>query len=133
MSKALLRILSATAILVSLGLFGAAAQVRLSSSLRGTVTDANGAALAGALLTLTNASTGAERTTTSRDGGEYQFEQLKPGIYRLRIELSGFQTVVREDVRLLVMTGSTLDIELPVGEVGETVKIEAGASPLNTQ
>lgn len=110
----------------------ASAQVRLSSSLRGTVTDVNGAAIPGASFVLTNEDTGTTRTTVSAGDGEYYFEQLPPGNYRLQVERSGFKTVVRKGLRLSVSTSSPLDVQMEIGELGETVTTEAGASPLNT-
>ena len=133
MSESFLRILLTTAFIVIFGLMIVPAQVRLTSSLRGTVTDPNGAAVPGATVTLINDNTKAERVTNSGEGGEYQFEQLQPGTYRLRVERNGFRTVLREEIQLLVATASTLEVQLSIGEVGETVTVDAGASPLNTQ
>src|SRR5215510_12390710 len=75
-----------------------------SSSLSGTVLDPQGNAIAGAAITVTNAATGAARSTTSSKDGAYQVPQLAPGTYRIRAEGRGFASVVLEDVQVLVST-----------------------------
>ena len=102
-----------------------------TTSLSGTVTDAAGAAAPGASLTLTGTS-GAERTAISNEVGFYRFVQLVPGKYTLRTELKGFKAT-KQTLDLLVDTPMTLDIRLEVGEISETVTVEAEASMLNTQ
>jgi hypothetical protein len=125
--------LSLAAALALSSLTQAAAQQQ-GASLRGSVTDANGAAVPGALVTLANESTGAERAATTHEGGEYQFQQLQPGTYRLRVEKGGFRASERRGLALLLGTPQTLNVELAVGEVGETVTVEEGStSALNTQ
>ncbi len=102
-----------------------------TTSLSGTVTDAAGAAAPGASLILTGIS-GAERATVSSGAGFYRFVQLAPGKYTLKAELKGFKTI-KQTLDLLVDTPMTLDIRLAVGEISETVTVEAEASMLNTQ
>jgi hypothetical protein len=95
------------------------------------VTDAAGAVVPSVLLTLANAS-GVERTAITDDAGTYRFLQLTPGTYALKTEVKGFKTI-KESINLLVDTPVTLDIRLEIGEISETVTVEAGASMLNTQ
>ena len=102
-----------------------------TTSLSGTVMDATGAAAPGASLTLTGIS-GTERTAVSNEVGFYRFVQLVPGKYTLRAELKGFKAT-RQTLDLLVDTPTTLDIRLMVGEISETVTVEAEALMLNTQ
>ena len=85
----------------------------------------------GVLLALTGPS-GAERTATTDQAGAYRFVQLMPGTYALKAERKGFKTI-KQAVDLLVDTPVTLDIRLEVGEISETVTVEAAASMLNTQ
>ena len=101
------------------------------TSLSGTVTDAAGKVAPGTSLILTGLS-GAERTVVSNEAGFYRFIQLVPGEYTLRAELKGFKTV-KQTLDLLIDTPATLDIRMQVGEISETVTVEAGASMLNTQ
>ena len=62
-----------------------------TTSLRGTVTDASGAAISKAKVTLSNPERSLERTTTTGDAGGYEFLQLTPGTYRLTVEMAGFK------------------------------------------
>ena len=101
------------------------------TSLSGTVTDPKGGVTPGVTLSLTSAS-GAERTVITDETGSYRFLQLAPGAYALKTELKGFKTV-KQNVDLLVDTPATLDLRLEVGEISETVTVEAGASILNVQ
>ena len=101
------------------------------ASLSGTVTDSAGAAAPGALLTLTGLS-GAERTAVSNETGFYRFLQLVPGKYTLTSVLKGFKTE-KQNLDLLVDSPMTVDIRLEVGEINETVTVEAEASLLDTQ
>ncbi|HEY3128306.1 MAG TPA: TonB-dependent receptor [Acidobacteriota bacterium] len=101
------------------------------TSVSGKITDAAGAVIPGVTVTLTS-STGATRTAVSDDIGVYQFLQLKPGTYQIKAELSGFKTAIKEKVELLVDTPSTVDLQMQVGEIAQTVTVEAGTSKLNT-
>ncbi len=101
------------------------------TSLSGTVTDAKGSLVPGTTLTLTGL-TGAARTTVSNETGFYRFVQLAPGQYTLQAELKGFKTV-QQTLDLMIDTPTTFDIRMEVGELSETVTVEAGPSMLNTQ
>jgi hypothetical protein len=104
-----------------------------SSSLSGTVVDPQGNAVSGATITATNVATGAARATTSSKEGAYQIPQLAPGTYRVRAEGQGFNSIVLEDVQVLVSTPITLNITFKqVGGVSETVTVQGGESVLNT-
>ncbi len=103
-----------------------------TSSLSGSVLDPQGSAIAGATITVTNAATGATRTTTSSKDGAYQIAQLTPGTYRVRAEGQGFTSVMLEDVQVLVSTPVTLNINFKqVGAVSETVTVQGGESVIN--
>lgn len=104
-----------------------------TTSLTGLVTDPGGQAVAGATVTLTDLDAGAKRTTTTNAGGIYQFSQLRPGAYALRVEAQGFKTVVHERLQLLVATPATLNLRLEIGQITEQIKIEAETTAtLNT-
>src|SRR5437667_12199545 len=79
------------------------AQVSALSSIRGTVTDATGGALPGATATLTSpAMQVAEMTAVTQADGSYRPGELRPGISRLKLELAGLDTLVREALPLTV-------------------------------
>src|SRR5216684_6190101 len=58
----------------------------------GTVTDASGAALAGAKVSITNAATNLSVTTTTNGSGVYNARELPVGVYKITVEASGFKT-----------------------------------------
>ena len=58
--------------------------------------------------------------------------QLAPGVYQIKAELQGFKTAVRERVELLVDTTTTADLQLDVGQIAQSVVVEAATSKLNT-
>ncbi|CAN5323174.1 hypothetical protein BH20ACI2_BH20ACI2_11400 [soil metagenome] len=100
--------------------------------LRGTVTDESGALLPGVMLTLANESAGITRNSISDASGEYQFQQLPVGTYRLRVERSGFKAFDRTGIELLIGRTVSLDIALEIGNVGESVTVEAGTSTISS-
>ena len=106
------------------------AQVSALSSIRGTVSDATGAALPGVTVTLTSpALQVAEMVAVTQPDGSYRFGELPPGIYRLTFELTGFNTFVREELRLTVGFEARVDAPLTIGTVQESVTV-SGESPV---
>jgi hypothetical protein len=103
-----------------------------TTSLRGTVQDTQGLALPTVVLTLTNVQNAASRKVVSDAAGEYGFLSVPPGTYRLSANKPGFTTATRDDIQLLVNTPATLDLQLQVGAVSETVNVTAEASAINT-
>lgn len=106
-----------------------------SSSIRGTVTDPQGQAVAGVTITLTQTETNATRKQTTNEKGNYGFDLLTPGTYRLEAEATGFKKAVISDLRALVDKSTTTDVQMEVGNLSESVSVSAGASEvlLNTQ
>ena len=76
-----------------------------------------------AALTLTNIETNVSRNTTSNETGEYVFEKVDPGKYKLSANLNGFKKTERSDVIIETQQQITLDLALQVGNVVETVII----------
>jgi hypothetical protein len=122
------RLLLLTLICISAHTVGTGQAVK--GSLLGSITDLNGAAAAGATVTATEVRTNITLTTTANQAGNYVFSNLKDGVYRVEASLSGFKKVVRENVEVQVNTTVRADLTLQLGEVSETVTIEAGAGPL---
>ena len=103
------------------------------TSLTGTVIDPSGAVIPGASITLENVAQGVERGTTSDAAGRYTFAQIPPGDYRINGQAAGFTDVVINNVRLLVNTPATINVEFAkVGAVAETVLVSAEAVQVNT-
>lgn len=103
-----------------------------TTSLRGTVTDPSGAAIAGATLTLVNPATGASRSATSEANGTYVFLEILPGTYTLTVEATGFQKYVHSGLVLRVALPATLDFSMKVGSVNQEVAVSGEAPLLNT-
>ncbi|HEX4945927.1 MAG TPA: TonB-dependent receptor [Blastocatellia bacterium] len=105
-----------------------------TSTIRGTVTDAQGQVVAGATITLKNDARNFTRTTTTDSIGAYIFTALPPATYVLEVEARGFKKSVSTDVKTLVDTASTFDITLEVGAITEVVTVSsAGDITVNTQ
>jgi hypothetical protein len=103
-----------------------------TASAYGDVKDQQGAALPGATVTITSASTGAARSTNTNETGTYRFVALTPGLYTLRVELSGFRTALRDKLELAVDTATRQDVSLAIGQVSETVEVSGVSPMLNT-
>lgn len=118
-------------VLVLIALAGpAAGQTIRSGSIGGTITDATGAALPGVTVTLTSpALLVPELARVSESDGSYQFADLPPGTYRLVYALSGFSTLIREEIRLTTGFAARVDGVLSLAAVAETVSVR-GQSPL---
>ena len=78
-----------------------------TSSIRGTVSDAQGQVIAGATVTIKNEAKNFTRTTTTQSDGAYIFTALPPNVYVLEIEAQGFKKSLSTDVKTLVDTPST--------------------------
>jgi hypothetical protein len=113
--------------------FGLPAAAQTSGEIRGVVTDASGAAVAGATVTVTNAATGAVRRAATNDEGIYNLPSLQPGVYAMRVEQQGFKTAVRDSVELQVQQVASIDFTLEVGQVGETVTVTGGVPLLSPE
>ena len=102
------------------------AQVQ-NGSITGRVTDATGAVLAEAGVTVTQTSTGLVLHGVTNNDGTYQFPQLQPAPYHVTVEKAGFKKT-GTSVTLTVGQTAQIDITLPVGNQTETVNVEGEAS-----
>src|SRR6266545_5573043 len=93
--------------------------------LTGTVTDASGAVVVNAQVSVVNPANNFETSTVTNSEGIYRITFLRPGTYRVRITASGFKSFVRENVELRV--GATLPINavMELGAVAESVQVSA--------
>jgi hypothetical protein len=99
-----------------------------TSSVRGTVTDPQGNAVAGAAVTLVSAGTGVSRAATTGEAGAYVFDFVQPGDYNLTVEATGFKKANVSAVHALVSKPTPVDVQLEVGAVSDSVTINAGAA-----
>jgi hypothetical protein len=109
----------------------AAAQI-LYGSLVGNVNDPTGAAIGGAVVTITQKETGQSRTTKTNDAGQYSFPTIPGGTYEVRITASGFRTLVRQDLPISTNTVSRVDGQLEIGAITESVQVTGEAALLQT-
>src|SRR5437773_3430498 len=119
-------------IVIVLLLFAPSLARAQSSSLRGTVTDAQNALIPGVAITATNLDTAAMRSTVSDEMGAYEFAQLPPGMYKVQGEVAGFATFSAQ-LRLQIDTPATVNIKLNVGTVTETVNVLGEVAAINTE
>ncbi len=125
--KSRLRLLQATAIFVFAIVVAALRANAQSSQISGQVVDQQAAALSGAKLTISRVETGEQRQTISSSQGYYSFPLVPPGHYDLVAERDGFQT--QRQTGIVVVTGNitTVNATLKVGDVTQTVSVEADA------
>jgi hypothetical protein len=102
----------------------------VTGGLLGTITDSNGAAAVGATVTITETRTNIASSAATNSAGNYVFSNIRDGVYRVEASLKGFKKVVRDNVIVDVNTTVRVDLTLQIGEVTETVTIEASAAPL---
>jgi hypothetical protein len=91
------------------------------------VTDPQGAAVAGATVTLKDKATNQERTTITSDEGRYIFSNLAFGVYDLSVTLANFKKATVADIKADVTKSVTQDVSLEPGGLTEAVTISAGA------
>ncbi len=101
----------------------AVSQSRETGAIVGTAYDEQGAPLPGVTVTLSSSSLmGAREFVTDREGN-YRFPALPPGTYSIKAELQGFQTVVRENIRLTTTVRLTVDITLKQAAVAKEITV----------
>jgi carboxypeptidase family protein len=123
------------AALLLLGLCVAApawAQVQ-TGRIVGTVTDVQKAALPAATVTVTEGATNRTITVSTNERGDFVVTPLNPGIYRVTVASTGFQSAVVNSVEVQVGQSARVDIELKVGDVSSMVEIDATAPLLDTE
>jgi hypothetical protein len=117
--------------LTMLGAGGAAAQSvgATTGSLNGRIADASGGVLPGVTVTATSPAMQGARTTVSNEEGAYRLPGVPPGVYTVQYELGGFGTVIREGINIGVGFTATVNVDLKVASLQETVTV-SGASPV---
>ena len=99
----------------------------------GTVTDATGALLPGVDVSATNTGTGINRAAVTNETGSYVLANLPVGPYRLEVSLPGFQTYVQMGIQLQVGSNVQIAVALEVGQVAQTIEVQANASLVETR
>lgn len=103
------------------------------SSIVGTVTDASGAPVSDAEVTVRNEGTNFVRTIRTESSGDYRVSGLEAGFYQVTVAVPGFKTF--EQTRIDVVSGQSkrVDVRLEVGEVSTRVTVEGGLSQIDTE
>ena len=113
-----------TGLLLMMLLSLSAAAQTVTGTISGTVVDPNGAVVAGATVTLTNDQTNEKRDLTTNESGRFSFASVQPGVFTVRIEHQGFETLLRTKVVLSANEGLALgELSLRTGQVTETVTV----------
>ena len=120
-----------TALLLSLGLSAAVAQLTTGTIL-GTVTDPAGAAVAKASIAATNTGTNIRATATTGSSGEYTISELQIGIYEVEVTAPGFKTFKQLNVNLTANENYRVDAHLILGQINQTVEVAANTEVLQT-
>jgi len=103
-----------------------------TGSLSGSVSDASGAVVPGATVTLVNTATGAERTVESSSSGTFDFQALQPGTYTISVEAKGFKRAVAREIVVSVASNAEVNIPLEIGLAGEVVTVTTAQETINS-
>ncbi len=103
-----------------------------TGAIAGTVTDSSGAAIPHAMVTLTNQETGVTTVSTTNQAGSYVFRGLIPGLYRITVKATGFQTFEETNILVQVAQTNARDVQLTVGQTKTSVTVTAPAVALQT-
>lgn len=104
----------------------------VTGTINGTIIDATGSVMPGAVVDILNQTTGLKRSATSSEIGTFTVTLLPPGLYTVSISKPGFGTQTRKDVELLVNQNLTLDTTLTPSNVEQTIEVTAVAPVLET-
>ncbi len=105
----------------------------ITGTVTGTVTDSSGGAIAGASVTLRSETTGESRSMKSNETGDFVFNGVVPGTFRLRVEQDGFKSVERPGLVLTATQRLAIgNLALPVGAVTDRVTVEGTGAVVQT-
>src|SRR5260221_4182623 len=106
-------------------------QGETTSAIIGQVSDASGAAVPGATVTVTNKETGLRRSASTDDSGRFTFPQLKPAAYSVKVEAEGFEPQQNDAVSAALGQKQTIDFRLKIAQSKQSVEIDSEAPVLN--
>ncbi|HEV8429859.1 MAG TPA: carboxypeptidase regulatory-like domain-containing protein [Pyrinomonadaceae bacterium] len=119
-------LVSSLMLVFSASVFGQAT----TGNIRGTVTDPNDQAIAGATVTAKNQGTGIDSVATTSDSGIYQISNLIPGLYTITAETAGFSKKAIKDVSVRIGTTIDVPVQLAVGAPTETVTVTSSGEDI---
>lgn len=95
----------------------------------GRTADPSGAVIAGAIVRATNTATNSSVESATNEGGNFEIPYLLAGVYNITVEMQGFKKAVRNNIELRVGDRMTLDFNLSLGDVADSVVV-TGETPL---
>jgi len=104
----------------------------VNATVLGTVTDASGAVVPNAKVTITETQTSVAHTLQTNGSGNYLLPDVPPGVYSVSVEASGFKKETRRDINVLVDTNTRVDVQLQPGNVTETIEVTGAPAILQT-
>ncbi len=110
----------------------AAGQSNLAT-VTGVVTDSADAVIPGAMVTIRNTGTNIEREMSTNEVGSYTVTNLSPGEYEVTVQSDGFTTYVQQGLMLQTGDNRRIDVALEIGQVTESVTVDAQMIVLNTE
>ena len=106
----------------------------VTGSLGGVVVDKDGGVIPGATVEVKNTGTSVTTTLVTNSKGEFLAQALNVGVYSVSVSLQGFKTAVVDNVRLLSAQQTSIGkVVLQVGQLSETVKVQANTELIHTQ
>ena len=118
--------------LASGALAGVARAQAVGAALSGLITDERGGTVPGATVSIKNVGTGVVREVSSNGDGFYSAPNLLPGAYEVRVTAQGFQTLVQKEIGLTVGAEQALNLSLKVGQLNQTVEVNAAPPDVQT-
>jgi hypothetical protein len=125
-----MRVRSVLLLIVLLLMPASLAEAQFSAQLQGTVRDQSGGVVPGAALTLANAETGLSLTAESDENGSFRFPNLAPGVYKVKVALTGFKTATI-DAEVLTQQTANVAVTLEVASAAEEVSVTAAAPTID--
>jgi hypothetical protein len=105
---------------------------RTTGDLLGVVRDASGAILPGVTVTISGPRIAGTQSATTSENGTYRIPNLPPGTYTVKVELSGFKSVVLEGIRINLGGTAEQNVALEIGQLAETVSVVAESPVIDT-
>ncbi|MGH9683564.1 MAG: TonB-dependent receptor domain-containing protein [Candidatus Acidiferrales bacterium] len=105
---------------------------QVAGSITGTVTDASGAAVTNATITVRDVNRGTTWTTQTNDAGVYEFPQIAVGDVEIRVQATGFSSQLHPAFTLILNQVARVDFQMKVGQVTQTVEVSAAPPLLQT-
>jgi hypothetical protein len=104
----------------------------ITGSITGTVTDASGAAVPNATITVTQTATNAVHTVTTSGVGNFTVTQLPPGQYTVKVDKAGFESYQQKGIDLSIDQVAQINAQLAVGSESQTVEVTSASPAIQT-